>query len=289
VTNSHSGWNFLFPKCLQSKAYALSTKPIGSISRTAERHKEAFNKLAHLEHGVSVLVPAFKEEETIARCVTDVTRTLNEGNLGYEIIIVDDGSPDRTFELAKDAIKSTSNSIKVVRRSLNGGKGQAVMTGLSLAAMDIIVIQDADLEYSSKNIPMLVEPILKGKADVVYGSRFLGQIDHMSLSHLLGNKILTFFINLLYRCKLTDVMTGHKAFRKDVLDKIAINAHSFEFEVEVTAKILEHGFKIVELPTSYTRRSLGKAKIKWIDGIKCLIWLIHHKFASRTRHIQKAF
>jgi glycosyltransferase involved in cell wall biosynthesis len=267
---------------LQSETYALSTESIESISRTVKGHTEAFNNLVHSKHGLSVLVPAYKEEKTIARCVSDVTQTLNGGNLGYEIIIIDDGSPDSTFELAKDAIKGTSSSIKVVRHNSNSGKGHAVMTGLSLATKDIIVIQDADLEYSSKNIPMLIEPILKGKADVVYGSRFLGQIDHMSFSHLLGNKVLTFFTNLLYHCKLTDVMTGHKAFSKKVLDQIIINAHSFEFEVEVTAKILERGLQIVELPTSYTVRKSGKAKIKWTDGVKCLVWLIYHKLASLT-------
>jgi len=273
----------LVPKCLQSETYALSTEPIGSTNKTVKRHREAPSNLVQLEHGLSILVPAYNEEKTIARCVNDVTQTLDGSNLGYEIIIIDDGSPDRTFELAKDAIKSTSSSIKVVRHNFNSGKGHAVMTGLSLATKDIIVIQDADLEYSSKHIPMLIEPIIKGKADVVYGSRFLGQIDHMSISHLFGNKVLTFITNLLYHCKLTDVMTGHKAFSKNVLEQITINAHSFEFEVEVTAKILQRGFQIVELPTSYTLRKSGKAKIKWTDGVRCLVWLIHCKLNSLYR------
>lgn len=280
MTDSHSSWNILVPKCLQSETCTLSVEAPRDVHKVTGRDREVSGKSIHLKSGLSILVPAFNEEKTILYCVKDIIQTLDGSNLGYEIIIVDDGSRDKTFELAKDAPEHKSNSIKVVCHNSNSGKGHAIMTGLSLATKYIIVIQDADMEYSSKNIPALIEPILKEKADVVYGSRFIGQMDHMSLSHLLGNKVLTFFTNLLYNCKLTDVMTGHKAFRKTVLEQIEINSYSFEFEVEVTAKILERGFKIVELPTSYTRRKTGEAKIRWIDGVKCLTWLIYYKISS---------
>jgi len=253
------------------------------VHKATRKNREVSGKPIRLKYDLSILVPAYNEEKTISHCVNDLIQTLDGHNLCYEIIVVDDGSHDKTFELAKDAIECTSNNVIIVRHKSNGGKGNAIMTGLSLTTKDIIVIQDADMEYSSKNIPALIEPILRGEADAVYGSRFIGQMDDMSLSHLFGNKVLTFFTNLLYHCKLTDVMTGHKAFRKAVLEQMEINSHSFEFEVEMTAKILERGFKIVELPTSYTRRKAGKAKIRWIDGLKCLIWLIRHKFASKTR------
>jgi glycosyltransferase involved in cell wall biosynthesis len=277
---------------LQEEEYLLLPKPFEDhdfegMPEKLEQPSSVINHLA--KPGLSIIVPAYNEEEAIAHCADDLIQTFKGTNFDYEIIIVDDGSPDKTFDFAKDATKNGAGRIKLVRHSLNRGKGHAVMTGISLATNGIIAIQDADLEYPSKNIPMLVEPILRGKADVVYGSRFLGHMDRMSLSHHFGNRVLTFVTNILYGCKLTDVMTGAKVFKKDVFNQVEINSGSFEFEVEVTAKILEQKFKIIELPTSYMRRTLGKAKIKWTDGLKCSIWLILHKFASKARQITKIF
>ncbi len=277
---------------LQEEEYLLLPKPLvdhdfEGIPEKLEQPSSVINRF--IKPSLSIIVPAFNEEEAITHCADDLIQTFKGTNFDYEIIIVDDGSPDKTFDLAKDATKNAAGKIKLVRHSLNRGKGHAVMTGLALATNGIIVIQDADLEYPSKNIPMLIEPILRGEADVVYGSRFLGHVDRMSLSHHFGNRVLTFVTNVLYGCRLTDVMTGAKVFKKEVLNQVDINSGSFEFEVEVTAKILEHNFKIIELPTLYMRRKLGKAKIKWTDGLKCSIWLILHKFASKVRQIQKIF
>ena len=285
-------WSNLVRMSLQEEAHLLLPEALEDrdFEDVPEKTEKPYSLLGRLtKPSLSIIVPAFNEEDAITHCAEDLIRTLKGTSFDYEIIIVDDGSPDKTFTLAKEATKNAAGRIKVVRHSLNRGKGRAVMTGVSLATNSIIVIQDADLEYPSKNIPMLIKPILKGKADVVYGSRFLGYMDSMSLSHNFGNRVLTFVTNLLYGCKLTDVMTGAKVFKKNVLNQVEINSGSFEFEVELTAKILEQNFKITELPTSYMRRRLGKAKIKWTDGLKCSIWLIIHKFASKLRKIEKMF
>ena len=292
VKRKQSIWGSLMRMRLQEEEYLLLPKPLEDhdfegMPEKVEQPSSVINRLA--KPSLSIIVPAYNEEEAITHCADDLIQTFKGTNFDYEIIIVDDGSPDKTFALAKDATKNAAGRIKLVRHSLNKGKGHAVMTGLAFATNGIIVIQDADLEYPSKNIPMLMAPILRGKADVVYGSRFLGHMDRMSLSHYFGNRILTFMTNILYGCKLTDVMTGAKVFKKDVLNQLEINSGSFEFEVEVTAKILEQNFKIIELPTSYMRRKLGKAKIKWVDGLKCSIWLICHKLASKLRQIEKTF
>jgi glycosyltransferase involved in cell wall biosynthesis len=226
----------------------------------------------------SVIIPAFGEEETLAHCIYEVVKTLNGGDMNYEIIVVDDGSPDRTLDLAQEVAKNVQAEVNVIHHASNMGKGRAVMTGVAFAKSNNIIVQDADLEYHPKEIPKLIEPLLKGETYIVYGSRFLGHIDCMKPSHYFGNKILTFMVNLLYNCKLTDVMTGYKAFQKDILNQVNINSNSFEFEVEVTSKMIESGFKITEIPISYTRRKLGRSKIGWVDGLKCLLWLIRRKF-----------
>lgn len=215
---------------------------------------------------VSIIVPAYNEEETIAEVLNRVMRIdIPE----KEIIVVDDGSSDRTTEIA-----ATFDNVLLISHGVNKGKAEAVKTGLKHARGDIIVIQDADLEYAPEEIVELITPIANKEANVVYGSRFLGSIEGMALSHFWGNKILTGVTNILYGARLTDMMTGHKAFKREVLERISLTSKRFEFEPEVTAKTLLSGFRIKEIPIKYKHRTKGKEKIGWRDGLKCLLCLL---------------
>jgi glycosyltransferase involved in cell wall biosynthesis len=219
---------------------------------------------------ISIVVPCYNEEATIQNVLE---RLLSLGRkLDYEIIVVDDGSVDLTYNILKGL-----KGIRLVRHDTNRGKGAAIITGAANATGDVIVIQDADLEYDPGNIPNLANPILERQCDVVYGSRFKGKATGMRLSRFVGNKVLTYFTRLLYRTELTDVMTGHKAFRTNVFKELDLESTGFEFELEVTVKALERGYAIREVPIAYSRRLLGQAKIRWIDGLKCLFLLFRRR------------
>jgi len=220
---------------------------------------------------ISVIIPCFNEADSIL----DVLSQLSNVALDLkEVIVVDDGSTDDTTEIVRD-----TPGITVIRHSRNLGKGAAVRTGIDSATGDIIVIQDADGEYPPKDIPALTNPIIGGKAEVIYGSRFLGTIKGMSKSHLIGNKVLTWATQVLYRAKVSDMMTGHKAFKKSVLDGVKLESKGFEFEPEITSRILRKNLKIAEVPISYSYRKKGRAKIGWKDGFKALWWLIKCRFS----------
>jgi len=222
---------------------------------------------------VSIIVPAYNEEGSIRQCILQAYKVLSHSDLDYEIIVVDDSSKDRTFEIIKK-VAEIDDVIRVIRHERNQGKCKAIRTGLGSASGDIICILDADLEYNPADVPRLVEPITLGIADAVYGSRFTGKCEGMSLSHTIGNKALTYATNILFGTKLTDVMTGSKAFKRKVINDIDINSESFEFEVEATSKLAKKDFKIVEIPIEYSRRSSGRSKISWVDGLKCLLHLV---------------
>jgi glycosyltransferase involved in cell wall biosynthesis len=195
-----------------------------------------------------------------------------------EVVIVDDASTDMTPQVLKNM-----PGVLVLRHGSNEGKGAAILTGLERATGKVVVIQDADLEYDPKEIPHLVSPIFEGKSLVVYGSRFKGKIEGMKFSHYVGNKILSFFTSLLYGVRITDLMTGYKAFRTDVFRKLDLKSSRFEFELEVTVNALEKGYRIDEVPIAYSIRKFGKAKIGWTDGVKCLF----HLFVRRLRYHRK--
>ena len=222
---------------------------------------------------LSIVIPAYNEEQTIASVLEEIQKL--ELDLDTEIVVVDDGSTDRTVEVARKFSKT-----KIIRHKRNQGKGAAIRTGIQHAKGEIIVLQDADLEYFPKDIPDLVKPIIEKKADVVFGSRFIGKMDGMSVSHLLGNKVLTYLTRILFRVPLTDIETGYKVFSREVVDCLDLVSGGFEIEPEIVTKTLQGNYRLIEIPIHYRYRKKGESKISWRDGIKSLIYLVKAKIGK---------
>jgi glycosyltransferase involved in cell wall biosynthesis len=220
---------------------------------------------------VTVIVPCFNEADTITAAVEQIAALRSK--LDLEIIVVDDGSTDGSFEQL-----SKMPGIKVDRHTVNRGKGAGIASGAALATGDVIVIQDADLEYDAATIPTLVERIFNGTYDIVYGSRFKGNIAGMTFSHFVGNKILSYFTSLLCGAVITDMMTCQKAFRASVFRSLELKSPRFEFELEVTVEALRKGYSIHEIPIPYSKRKFGEAKIGWSDGLKTMVKLFRYRF-----------
>ena len=218
---------------------------------------------------LSIVIPVFNENETIL----DIIKAVSATPFHTEIIVVDDGSTDGTREILANIRQS---SLRVLLHEKNKGKGGALQTGFSHAEGDIIIIQDADLEYDPEEYPVLLKPILDGKADVVYGSRFAGHGAHRVLYfwHYVGNKFLTFLSNLFTNLNLTDMETCYKVFTREALAGIVIRENRFGFEPEITAKIAKKKLRIYEVPISYYGRTYEQGKkINWKDGVRA-IWCI---------------
>ena len=235
-------------------------------------------------HKLSVIVPVYNEEKTLLSVLEDIKK-ISIKDVSKEIIIVDDYSVDGTKSLLR---KIREDYIKIFYHQKNMGKGAAIRTALNHAKGDIVAIQDADLEYDPKNIEKLIWPIIEGKADVVYGPRFAGKSlklfgknKTIMPTHLIGNKVLTFLTNLLYFSSLTDMETGCKLFKKSVLERIKLKGNRFDFEPEITAKILKKGFKIKEMPIDFNPRTFKEGKkITWRDGIKAAYYLVKYRFSD---------
>ena len=229
---------------------------------------------------LSIIIPAYNEEKTILEVIDKVKKTSLK-NITKEIIVVDDFSTDNTKSLLSNLRDS---SIKVFFHQKNQGKGAAIRTGLNQATGNIILIQDADLEYNPEEYPKLLEPIIEGKADVVYGSRLEAikkDIKNMYKLHYVGNMFLTLMTNLLFGAKITDMETGYKVFRKEVIKDIKLRARRFDFEPEITAKILKKGYKIVEVPIGFAGRKFDEGKkITWRDGVNALYYLLKYRFSD---------
>jgi glycosyltransferase involved in cell wall biosynthesis len=223
---------------------------------------------------ISVIIPAYNEAESIGEVLSELAKLDTALPVPFETIVVDDASTDGTGKVV-----ATFPHIQYIRHARNGGKGTALRTGLQAASGDVIVIQDADMEYHPVDIPNLLSPIIHGDADVVFGSRFMGQCDSMSFSHRMGNKILNVATNLLYDTHLTDVMTGYKLFSRAVLDTIELTEESFSIEIELVSKCLRNGWRIVEVPISYCYRKHGTSKIAYRHGVNSLYKLFVNRIA----------
>ena len=227
---------------------------------------------------VSIIIPVFNEIETLDKILEKVEAAPFCG-LEKEIILVDDMSTDGS----REHLKELESKYKVYYHEKNQGKGAAIRTGMSHITGDIMVIQDADLEYDPQDYQELVKLIIEDKADVVYGSRLTGAKPSRSFmfTHLLGNKLLTFTTNLLYGATLSDMETCYKAFRTSFLEEIEIKSDRFDFEPEITAKILKKKARLYELPVSYYGREYAEGKkITWKDGIHAIIALVKYRFTD---------
>lgn len=225
---------------------------------------------------LSVIIPVYNEVQNIREILKRVLAT----GLPWEIVIVDDGSTDGTRDILKEL--DGKDKIRVILHEKNQGKGAAVRTGFSEAKGDVFLIQDADLEYDPRDYPAILRPIEEGIADVVYGSRFLGAARRSTMFwHMIANKLLTLATNILYNNILTDMETGYKVFRREVLDGITIHSNSFNFEPEFTAKILKKNVRIFEVPITFNPRDYSDGKkIKIHDAFEAIWALVKYRFVN---------
>ncbi|HUT85388.1 MAG TPA: glycosyltransferase family 2 protein [Elusimicrobiales bacterium] len=223
---------------------------------------------------LSVIIASYNEAKTLRKCIDGIYS--KNPDMELEVILADDGSTDDTTKLVK-----TFNypDFKYVRHAFNKGKGSAIKMGLSFATGDIIIIQDADLEYDPADYKKLIAPILEGKAEVVYGSRILnGENKKAGIIFYVGGRFLSWFTNLLYGSSITDEPTCYKVFKKEIIKNLDLKSRGFEFCPEVTAKILKQKIRIYEVPISYNPRSIAEGKkIKFSDGLKAIWTLIKYR------------
>ena len=223
---------------------------------------------------ISVVIPVFNERNTIEQLV-NVVRGADVGEI--EIIVVDDGSTDGTQQVLKEKISSLANQI--IYQPRNMGKGAALRAGFAAATGDVVLVQDADLEYNPGDYPMLLEPILTGKADAVFGSRFMGGRPHRVLYfwHMVGNRFLTLLSNMFTNLNLTDVETCYKAFRAEVIKNLDLREDRFGFEPEVTAKLAKTKCRIYEVGISYNGRTYSEGKkVNWKDGFHAIYAIVRY-------------
>lgn len=239
---------------------------------------------------LSIIIPVYNEESTITKLLEAVVKVKLPTKTDKEIIVVDDASSDSSYaKILQFKQKSFKNvSLKVIRHNYNHGKGSAVVDGINLSSGDVVVIQDADLEYDPDDYPKLMEPILSGKSEVVYGTRLkdyplkiFGKKKTPLVSHFLGNKFLTLITEILYGKKVSDMETCYKMFKKDVVANLTIKARRFDFEPEFTAKVMKSGYSIYEVPIKVKPRGYDEGKkISWKDGFIALWTLVKYRFVN---------
>ena len=224
---------------------------------------------------LSIVMPVFNEVSTLET----ILKRVDAVHVADEIVLVDDGSTDGTRELFP-TLTEQYPELRVLLHEANQGKGAAVRTGIQAAQGDLVLIQDADLEYDPRDIQQLLSPVLDGKADVVYGSRFLGAPRRVAMFwHMVANKLLTLMTNLLYNSILTDMETGYKLFKREIIQDIPLRSHRFDFEPEVTAKLLKRKIRIFEVPISFDPREYSEGKkIGMSDAFEAVWTLVKYRF-----------
>ncbi len=225
---------------------------------------------------LSVIVPIFNERNTVVEVLRRMRAVDLPDGIEREIIVVDDGSTDGTREVLRQLADST---VRIVLHDVNRGKGAALRTGFTHATGEYILVQDADLEYDPEDWPKLLNPVLRGRARVVYGSRFTGERRNMLLLHWIGNRFLSMTTNVLYNTTLSDMETCYKLIDRTLVEEMNLQASRFDIEAEITAKILKRGVRIYEVPISYSGREFEEGKkITWRDGFSALYTLIKYRF-----------
>lgn len=261
----------------RSQPMADTAKRPGIVAGSAQK----FEKL-------SIIVPVYNERWSLAEVIRRVLDS--PVALDKEVIIVDDGSSDGSYEVALELARRDSR-VKVIRHERNAGKGAALRTGIAAISGDVAIIQDADFEYDPADYPHLLAPILEGKADAVYGSRFVGHCRRVLFFwHTLANKFLTLVSNMVNDLNLTDMETGYKAIRADILRHLRLTAKTFTIEPELTCRLAQWGARIYEVPISYTGRTYDEGKkIRPRDGLKALAAILYYRFLDTQFTDDEAF
>jgi glycosyltransferase involved in cell wall biosynthesis len=256
----------------------MSRNPIGINFPRSHRQQHQKSLPLYPCSKLSIVIPVYNEQSTIKE-VIDRVLAVDLASIQKEIIISDDGSTDASMEIIERERLAHNDIIKAHASTINLGKGAAIRFGFKYASGDIIIIQDADLELDPAEYINLLQPILNGQADVVYGSRFKGKSKNISLKTRLANRFLTSLTNLLYGSCLTDMETAYKVFKTDVIKNLRLRCVGFDIEPEITAQLLKSGYTIYEVPIDYNPRTTQEGKkISWRDGIKAIYTLLKYRF-----------
>jgi glycosyltransferase involved in cell wall biosynthesis len=238
---------------------------------------------------LSVLVPVYNESPYIKKVIETVLRQDVQGVRSKEIVIVDDGSTDGSSDVLSALAKQFPQQVVLVKHEKNRGKGAAIRTAAAKMTGDVCIIQDADLEYDPKDYPLVLEPIISGRADCVLGSRFVGAQSKRVLYfwHYVGNRLLTLLSNMCTNLNLTDMEAGYKAFRAEILKDIPIRSTDFGFEPEIVAKVARRKCRVYEVGISYNGRTYAEGKkIKWTDGVKAIGVILKYGIVNDSHHSQ---